>query len=56
MSDQDKHQDRTAKTLAEKVRRIQERARREGFVSGDLEDKAMMDEAWGEDSDEETGP
>lgn len=38
-----------AKTLMEKVRPIQERARREGFVSGQSNDKQMMDKAWGED-------
>lgn len=43
------HKDPDPKTLAEKVRPIQERARREGFVSDRLDDKQMMDEAWGED-------
>ncbi|WP_265502937.1 hypothetical protein [Paracoccus beibuensis] len=42
--------DRTAKTLAEKVRPIQERAEREGFVSDGSSDKPMLDEAWGEAS------
>lgn len=54
MSDQDNDQetsnkDNNAKTLGEKVRLVQERARQEGFVSDGLSDKPMMDEAWGED-------
>ncbi|SCY97122.1 hypothetical protein [Paracoccus tibetensis] len=40
---------RTGKTLAEKVRPIQERAGQMGFVSDGSDDKAFMDEAWGED-------
>jgi hypothetical protein len=40
---------RATKTLAEKVRPIQERAGQMGFVSDGLDDKAFMDEAWGED-------
>lgn len=42
------NKDRAAKTLAEKVRAVQERARREGLISDDSTDKQMMDEAWGE--------
>lgn len=59
MADQDGDQnslakDRKAGTLAERVTAIQERARREGFVSDGSNDKPMMDEAWGEDySDQE---
>lgn len=37
------------KTLAEKVRPIQERAEQMGFVSDGSDDKAFMDETWGED-------
>jgi hypothetical protein len=44
--------DRTVKTLAEKVRPIQERARQEDFVSDGSSDKPMMDETWGEESTE----
>lgn len=56
MPDQGKDQepcnkDRTAKTLAERVRALQERARQEGFVSDGSGDKPMMDRAWGEESD-----
>ena len=40
---------RTGKTFAEKVRPIQKRARQMGFVSDGSDDKAFMDEAWGED-------
>jgi hypothetical protein len=36
--------------LAKRVAAVQERARNEGFVSCDADDKPMMDEAWGEDS------
>lgn len=44
------NKDRRVRTLAEKVRLIQERARQEGFVSDGSDDKPMMDEAWGEGS------
>lgn len=37
------NRDRTAKVLAKKVETIQKRAYREGFVSGALSDKPMMD-------------
>lgn len=48
-SNPEKHiEDQIAKTLAERVKAIQERARREGFVSGGSDDKPIMDEAWGE--------
>lgn len=40
---------RTGKTLAEKVRPIQERAGQMRFVSDGSDDKAFMDEAWGEE-------
>ena len=60
MSDQDHDQehpakDRTAKTLEERVRPIQERARQMGFVSDGSDDKAFMDEAWGEDGGDVEG-
>ena len=50
MSDQDNDEkarpkDRTTKTLVEKVRPIQEQARREGFISDGSAGKPMMDEA-----------
>lgn len=56
MADQDDDQekpaeDRAARTLAAKIRLIQERARQMGFVSDGSDDKAFMDEAWGEDSE-----
>lgn len=57
MSDHDNGQEpatkeRIAKTLAERVRAIQEQAGQEGFVSlNGSDDKAFMDEAWGEDGD-----
>lgn len=45
-------EDKAAQTLAQKVMGLQERVRRMGVVSGGSEDKAFMDEAWGEDSDD----
>ena len=55
MSEQDNDQatpnkDCIASTIAEKVRPIQERARQMGFVSDGSDDKAFIDEAWGEGS------
>ena len=57
MSDQDQERpanDRTAKTLEERVRPIQEQARQMGFISDGSNDKAFMDEAWGEDREKTT--
>lgn len=53
MTDQDDDQEKSAeeqvaKTFAKRVETIQERARREDFVANSLDDKAFMDEAWGE--------
>ena len=39
-------------TLAQKVAALQERVRKIGVVLGASDDKAFMDEAWGEDSGE----
>lgn len=35
-------------TIAQKVEALQERLRKMGTVSNGLDDKAFMDEAWGE--------
>lgn len=45
-------EDKAAQSLAQKVMGLQERVRRMGVVLGGLEDKAFMDEAWGEDSED----
>lgn len=37
-------------TLAQKVEALQERVRNMGVISDGSDDKAFMDEAWGEDS------
>lgn len=49
--DRDKSVKRQAdQTLAQKVKVLQERVRKMGIVSGGSDDKAFMDEAWGDDS------
>lgn len=42
-------------TIAQKVEALQERVRKMGFVSDGSDDKAFMDEAWGEDSSDTEG-
>lgn len=61
MTDEGKNQqlfneDRTTKTLADKVRLIQERARQWEFMSDGSSDKEMFDEAWGEEGPSSLGP
>jgi len=51
--DQDQDQDKSFKrqadqSLVQKVEALQERVRKMGVVSNGLDDKAVMDEAWGE--------
>lgn len=49
--DQDKSVKRQAdQTLVQKVKVLQERVRKMGVVSSGSDDKAFMDEAWGDDS------
>lgn len=38
-------------TIAQKVEALQERVRKMGVISDGSNDKAFMDEAWGESSD-----
>lgn len=48
--DQQKPDEQKAdQTFAQKVEALQERVRELGFVSVGSDDKAFMDEAWGED-------
>lgn len=56
MSDQDNnqgtpHKDSNTNPFEERVRLIQQQARKEGFVSNGSSEKMFMDEAWGEDID-----
>lgn len=44
-------EEQAAQTLVQKVEELQERVRKIGVVSDGSDDKAFMDEAWGEDSD-----
>lgn len=43
-------EDQSDQTLAQKVETLQERVRKMGVVSDGSNDKAFMDEAWGENS------
>ena len=50
--DQKKPSDEQADlTIAQKVEALQERVRKIGVISDGSDDKAFMDEAWGESSD-----
>lgn len=49
------NEDQPDQTLAQKVEALQKRVRKMGAVSDRLDDKAFMDEAWGEDSDDIKG-
>lgn len=42
-------------TLTQRVKALQERARKMGFVPDGSDDKAFMDEGWGEDSGDTEG-
>lgn len=50
-SDQEKLvEEQAEQTLTQKVEALQERVRKMGAVSDGSDDKAFMDEAWGDDS------
>ncbi|QXI66225.1 hypothetical protein CP157_04017 (plasmid) [Paracoccus marcusii] len=54
--DQKKRVDEQADlTIAQKVKALQERVRKMGAVSDGSDDKAFMDDAWGEDSSDTEG-